>query len=207
MKDTRFPTGPTNSPTHSQPMKKILLITFVLSLVTGAGAQGTINFGSTSTNHVVLYGNPGAFGTPVGTGFSAALYWGPSGSLEGWLIQLGTSASVQAGTGFIIGGGTRTTGVATAGGANAVFQVRAWNGGFATYEQAVSSGLTPWAGKGQLFTNPTGDPAASPPGTPAFLTGWTTPVYVGIPEPSAGALFGLGVGLVTLFRATRKKQT
>ncbi len=189
-------------------MKKLLLITFVLSLVTAAWAQGTINFGSTSPNHIVVYDNvPGPFGTPVGAGYSAALYWGPLGSLEGALVQLGTSASVQAGTGYIIGGGTRTTGVATAGGANAVFQVRAWNGGFATYEQAVTSPFGTWAGKGQLFTNPTGDPAANPPGTPAFLTGWTTPVYVGIPEPSAGALFGLGVGLVTLFRATRKKQT
>ncbi len=174
-------------------MKKILLITFALGLAsTLALAQGTINFGSTSPNHKILWG-----GNPVGAGYSAALYWGALGSLEGALIQLGSTASVQAGTGFILGG-TRTTGVATAEGANATFQIRAWNGTATTWEAALVGGGTTAAGKSALFENPTGAPSASPPTPPALLTGWITPVETYFPEPSTFAIFGLGLGVLAM---------
>lgn len=184
-------------------MKAILLATFALGLTwSGALAQGTINFGSTSPNHIVLLN-----GNPPPPGLAVALYWGPLGSHEGLLIQLGATTGVMADTGFLVPGGTRTTGVATPEGANALFQVRAWTGGHATYEDALSH-PTPFTrvGRTMVFTNPTGAPNASPPGPPALLTGWTYPLIIPFPEPSTASLFGLGVGLVTLFRATRKKR-
>lgn len=184
-------------------MKTKLLATFTFSLTSALVlAQGTVNFGSTTTAHRVLYVDD----TPVGSGFTAALYWGPLGSLEGNLIQLGSTTSVNAGTGYL-NGGTRTTGIATAPGSAATFQIRAWNGGFPTWEAMLASGQAGIAlGKSPLFMNPTGNPNNSPPDVPAFLTGWTTPVHVfSWPEPATASLLGLGIGTLAIFRAIKKK--
>ncbi len=186
-------------------MKKILLITFALACAGATAlAQGTINFQSANANAYVAYFTSL---TPVGPGFTAALYGGPAGALEGQLSQLGSTTSVTAGSGLIIGGGTRTNPF-VAGGATGAFQVRAWNNGYATYEAAISGGAPgTMPGKTAVFSNSTGNPAASPPGTPAFLTGWNTPLLVGIPEPSGLALFGLTSVIFLVFQARRKKQT
>ncbi len=198
-------------------MKRNLIITFALGCaVATALAQGTINFQSASTNAVVVYGGgwggpppPTGYGSPVGAGFVAALYGGAAGALEGALTQLGPIVPVTAGSGFIIGGGTRTN-PAVAGGATGAFQIRAWSGGFASWNEVLMSGggTNIWVGRTPVFSNPTGNPTASPPGTPAFLTGWNTPlIVVNSPEPSAGSLFALCLGSWLLFRASRKKQT
>lgn len=198
-------------------MKEILLISFALGLAaTLALAQGTINFGSTASAHQIVCGGgwitpPIPIGSPVGEGFTAALYWGPAGSLEASMVQLGATASVQAGTGYIVAGGTRMTGAATAEGTSATFQIRAWNGTATTYEAAISNlGLygTTATGRTALFSNATGAPTASPPIPPAFLTGWTTPLGVWyIPEPSPFALAGLAFAVFKLFQVMRKQRT
>jgi len=160
-------------------------------------AQGTINFATANANQVV---RDQATGLAVGAGYTAALYWGVAGATEAQLVQIGASWPVTAGNGFIINGGTRTTGNATAPGDTAAFQVRAWAGSALTYEAAgdVSKGKT------VVFANATGNPGAQPPGVPAALgAGWNTPLLVSaviIPEPSTYALAALGVGALLLFR-------
>ncbi len=184
-------------------MKQILLFTFALACAEATAlAQGTINFQSANANAYVAY----TYGTPVGAGFKAALYGGPAGALEGGLIQLGDTAPVTAGTGFIVGGGTRTN-PTVAGGATGSFQVRVWNGTATTWDAAlVGIGGTTAAGKTAVFGNPTGDPTATPPGVPAFLTGWNTPLVL-VPEPSAFALFGFSLVMLCSLGRRKPKRT
>jgi hypothetical protein len=163
-------------------------------------AQGTVNFATANASQVV---RDQATGTAVGAGYTAALYWGVAGATEAQLVQIGASWPVTAGNGFIINGGTRTTGNGTAPGATAAFQVRAWAGSALTYEAA---GAAASRGKTVVFANATGDPApaSGPPVPPAaFGAGWNTPLLVSsvvIPEPSTYALAALGVGALLLFR-------
>jgi hypothetical protein len=159
-------------------------------------AQGTVNFATANANQVV---RDQVSGLAVGAGYTAALYWGIAGATEAQLVQIGASWPVTAGNGFIINGGTRTTGNGTAPGATAAFQVRAWAGSALTYEAA---GAAASRGKTVVFANATGDPTSQPPGTPAALgAGWNTPLLVSvIPEPSTYALAALGVGALLLFR-------
>ena len=180
-------------------MKKLILATLMAGLVPMiALAQGTVNFQSASANAIVVT----AIGpnVPVGAGYIAALYGGSLGSLEAALNPLGATAPVTAGTGLIIAGGTRVYNGVTPG-AQGTFQVRAWtasSGG--DWIAAIQSGVG-FAGKTPLFNNPTGDPTASPPGTPAFLSGWTAPLLVTpIPEPSTIALAGLGLASLLVIR-------
>jgi len=188
-------------------MKKTLLATLVAGLIPMiVTAQGTVTFGSSSLSHqIVLAGTT----TSVGPGFVASLWWAPSGSPESALIQLGGTIPVNGG--YITTPETRTTGPATGEGVSALFQIRAWNDGFATYAAANNSSLlTTRVGRGgggggglnqNPFTNPTGAPNAVPPTPAALLTGWTTPIQVQpVPEPSTIALAGLGAASLLLFR-------
>jgi hypothetical protein len=178
-------------------MKKLILATLMAGLIPVAAlAQGTVNFQSASPSAIVVTEAM----TPVGAGYIAALYGGANGSGEGGLTQLGGTAGVTGGSGLIIAGGTRTN-AAVVGGATGAFQVRAWTASSgADWTAALASG-TGFGGKTAVFSNPTGDPTASPPGTPAFLTGWNTPLVVTpIPEPSTLALAGLGLASLLVIR-------
>ena len=179
-----------------KPYIAIALATAVLPMA--VYAQGTVNFSSANANQTI---RDMGTGQAVGSGFTAGLYWGAQGSSADQLVLLGPTWPVTAGNGFIINGGTRTTGSATAPGAVGTFQVRAWDGGYATYDDALAAG-TGLAGVSAVFDNPTGNPNAVPPGTPAALTGWTSPVLVtvAVPEPSTIALAALGLGGLVLLR-------
>jgi hypothetical protein len=177
-------------------MKKLILATLMAGLIPMVSlAQGTVNFGSAGVNAYVATPGPVA----VGAGYIAALYGGASGANEAALTQLGGTAAVVAGTGFIFGG-TRTN-AAVAGGANGAFQVRAWTASSgADWNTALASGSGN-AGKTGVFENATGNPAASPPTNPALLTGWNAPLIVTpIPEPSTIALAGLGLASLLVIR-------
>ncbi len=180
-------------------MKKLIVATLMAGLVPMLTlAQGTVNFQSAGASAIVVT----AVGpnVPVGAGYIAALYGGAAGALEGQLNQLGATAAVTAGSGLVIGGGTRTN-PDVAGGASGAFQVRAWTSSSgATWNAAIASGAG-LAGKTAVFANTTGNPAASPPGTPAFLTGWNAPLLVTpVPEPSTLALAGLGIASLLVIR-------
>ena len=179
-------------------MKKLVLATLMAGLIPMiASAQGTVSFSTSTANHKVTSNGT----TGVGAGYIAALYWGPLGSLEGALTQLGATTGVTAGTGFLVNGGTRTTGVATAAGTQGTFQVRAWTSASgSTWEAAIGSG-SGFAGKTAPFNNNTGDPLGTPPVATQQLAGWTTPITVTpIPEPSTLALAGLGIASLLVIR-------
>jgi hypothetical protein len=181
-------------------MKKLILATLMAGLIPMiASAQGTVSFSSSSANHKVTSNGT----TGVGAGYIAALYWGAGTgpAAENTLVQLGATTGVTGGTGFLVNGGTRTTGGATAEGAQATFQVRAWTSSSgATWEEALTSG-SGFAGKTAPFVNNTGGPNLSPPVTAQQLAGWTTPITVTpIPEPSTIALAGLGLASLLVIR-------
>lgn len=177
-------------------MKKILIVAAMLASL-GAYAQGTVNFNnfvlSSGVNAPVFDVN----GTTklAGAGFQAQLFGGPN---AGSLAAVGDSVPFRSGAaaGYFTGGSRTIPGGAAGIGAggNASLQVRAWEG-------AAGSTFAAAGKKGQsvVFTNPTGDPTASPPGTPKDLTGLGTQSFSIVPEPSTIALGALGA-LALLFR-------
>ena len=125
---------------------------------------GTINFGNHSSSLVTngLTSQPAAAADNV----KAALYWAPLGSDT--FVQLGDAAPVGTPLPGLFAGGTRTTGSAAPGGSDAKFQVRAWGGGFTTYEEALlHAGVL--IGQSAIITRRTGNPLASPPSPPGSL--------------------------------------
>jgi hypothetical protein len=150
----------------SKMSKHFILAAVLASASMNLWAQqgGTVTFGNNGSSQVVI--SPG--GNPVVStnGVLAALYWSPIGSNN--FVQIGASTSVAGPLPGIFAGGTRTTGTATPGGATGQFQVRAWGGGFATYEQAVqNSGVL--LGQSAVIQAPTGNPTGTPPTPPASL--------------------------------------
>jgi hypothetical protein len=183
--------------------KTFVLLALALTLPSFVKAQGTINFSSTSIAHVIQItpGVPAAPGTAT-----VGLYYAPLGASSNSLVLIGPTVLNGAGGG--ISGGVRTTGIDVFGGATALFQIRAWTGGYATYEEAYAAAFSNSSimlGTSTFFLNPTGNPNASPPTTPANLTGWTSPVIIGIPEPSTIALGIFGAGALLFIRLRKSK--
>jgi uncharacterized repeat protein (TIGR01451 family) len=134
--------------------------------VTNSAAEsgGTVNFGNHSSSRVIN----GQTSLPVqaGDNVRAALYWSPSASST--FVQLGAAVPVGTPLPGLFVGGTRTNGPATPGGTSAKFQVRAWSGGYTTYEAALPhAGIL--IGQSAVIINPTGDPWGSPPAPPVSL--------------------------------------
>ena len=179
-------------------MKKLItILAIAIAVPSFVKAQGTINFGTATANHVIQQ-NSVSVGAGVAT---VGLYWGAQGSSAESLVLLGTTQTLNFGA---INGGTLLTGAATAPGGVGTFEVRAWTGGFASYELALSSGVVGIAtGRSGVFNNATGNPNPPTPTVPANLIGWTTPVALIVPEPSTIALGILGAGSLLFLR--RKK--
>ena len=184
-------------------MKKLLLAAISVCAAGAVYAQGTLNFGNSTTTRITT--SSGA-NVPAGnpSPFIAGLYWGASGtavdSLE--LLTMTQNWGPFAG---IFQGGTATFPVA--GGTEVTLQVRVWSEGYPTYEAAAAAGLpTVEFGTGPLQTLALGG-AGVPPGPPQSLTsptGGGTP-FTGfqlqvVPEPSTIALGLLGLGALALFR-------
>ncbi len=145
----------------------LMTVVFSLSLAGLSQAQssgGTINLANNSSCKVTN----AATGVPVAQGDSvqAALYWAPLGSNA--LIQVGVPVNVGVPLAGLFAGGTRLTGPGTPGGGSGRFQVRAWGGGYATYEEALlHAGVL--IGQSAVITNETGNPWGSPPTPPRSL--------------------------------------
>ena len=171
-------------------------------------AQGTVDFANSTTQRVTT--NTGG-GLILGTHYTIALYYGGPGVVdENAFILLGPTASITSLSGRF-SGGTRTTPATTPGGSAANFQLRAWEtvfgGDFQTASGAPAQNRNgvvrqAYVGKTPIFQNPTGNPNADPPTTPAALLNgpWTVSI---VPEPSAIA-FGI-LGLAGLFLLRRRK--
>lgn len=176
-------------------MKKLFLIAITSLLSVSAFAQGTVNFSNTASTTIV---DPRTGLAATAGQFTVALYWGVLGTADAnALVQIGATTVVGPGAGRY-GGGTRTTGVETAPGQSAVFQIRAWESiGGSTYEQAFASGSA-YYGSSALFTSATGG-AGSPPSATVNLAG-IAPGFTMVPEPSTFALGALGIGALLMVR-------
>jgi len=180
-------------------MKRTLIsLACVLVTTLSTLGQGTVNFANfPGTQRIYLPG--GTTGAAVGS-LNVALYWGPLGSTDAQLTQIGGLGGIAPLAG-VFSSGTRTTGTTTAGGAMARFQVWAWSTGYNSYAEALASGdPSKYVGKSASFDNPTGNPGAQPPGTPAALTGFTSFSVAPVPEPSTIILGLLGAGALLLRR-------
>jgi hypothetical protein len=154
-------------------MKRLYISLLVVAACTVRAQQGgTVVFGNNSSSKVTV----GQGGPPVkaSDNVQAALYWAPTDPSS--FAQIGAAVSVgvvnvQSQAVLVDGifvGGIRTTNLATAGNP-AYFQVRAWSGGYATYEQAATN-ANALLGQSVVFQVTTGN-AGSPPTPPAALTG------------------------------------
>jgi hypothetical protein len=134
-----------------------------------AAPPGTVTFANNSSSKIIN-GLTGAAVT-LSDNVQAALYWAPAGSSS--FKQLGAAIRVGNPLSGLFAAGTRMTGSATAGGATAQFQVRAWGGGYPTFEQAQVDGsvLLGWSA---ILLVATGNPGAGPPMPPNSLIGLNT---------------------------------
>jgi hypothetical protein len=130
-----------------------------------SAAPGWVTFGNNNSSRII----DGTTGLPVAitNGVKAALYWSPNGSNN--FVQLGAAAVVGNPVPGIVADGTRVTGPETTGGSVAQFQIRAWGGGFLTFEQAVTNGSGNLIGQSQIVTAKTGNPGGDPPTPPTSL--------------------------------------
>jgi hypothetical protein len=153
-----------------------------------------------------------------GSGYRIALYWGPQGTPESGLVQVGASVGFL--TGAAAGtftGGIRTLMPLTANGAIVTLQARAWQtipGIPDSYEGVLASGGG-GVGKGPVFDHKSKDPnnplelavAIGGPvangGNPNWQ-GFSTIGGIGCPEPSTITLAVLG-GAALLLVCRRKK--
>jgi hypothetical protein len=144
-------------------MKQMIL--FAACLLIGGPrllGQGSLIF---CNNSSTLVGNS-VTSQPVTTtdGVKAVLYWSPVGTSN--FVQIGPVTTVGTPLAGLFAAGTRLTGATTSGGATGQFQVRAWGGGYASYELAVQAGTGVLLGQSAVLQISTGNPTSVPP-TPA----------------------------------------
>jgi len=144
-------------------MKQMILL--VACLFVGGHrlfAQGTVIFCNSSSTLV----SNSVTGLPAtaADGIKAALYWSPVAVSN--FVQIGSVINVGTPLPGLLAAGTRITGNTTAGGATGQFQVRAWGGGYATYELAIQAGAGVLIGQSAVLQIATGNTNSTPP-TPA----------------------------------------
>jgi hypothetical protein len=196
-------------------MKKLILTAVAVVASLNLYAQGTVAFQNASGS-LVLNGRTGA-SVAFADGIVAALYWAPTTDannmrqiLNGPSTDVASRTDVgKVSTSLVPGrflGGTRTTGTETAGGAQAWFQVRAWELAYGgTYEAAVAApaqnGRLALRGESNKFLSSTGNPGGTPPTAAINLaTSGLQGFTVVVPEPSVIALGLLGAGALLLLR-------
>jgi hypothetical protein len=183
-------------------MKKLILIAMMAFVSVSTYAQGEINFsniGGTAQPSLITDIN----GTTVGAGFMAALYYAPAGVTDtDMFMQVGTPVGFV-GAGFILG--TIKRAPTSSAGANANFQIRAWESAFgATFEEAMAGGGQ-W-GMGGIIPSATKDPANLTQTAPSLVAAANAAgVPLGfqlqvVPEPSVIALGLLGAGALLVLR-------
>lgn len=128
-------------------------------------AQGSVNF---CNNGSTLVSNSATV-LPVSAAdeISAALYWSPVGVSN--FVQIGSIVAVGTPLSGLFAAGKRLTGTATPGGATGQFQVRAWGGGYASYELALQAGPGVLLGQSAILQIVTGNSTALPPTPPVSL--------------------------------------
>jgi PEP-CTERM motif len=194
-------------------MKKIILtILGCASLLTGY-SQGTVTFanlGAGGLNSPILM-NDGT--TKIsGTSWIIELMGGATAANMSVIATDNTATTALLAPGYFNGGAATVAGI-SAGGAAAV-QVLIYSSAYASFAAAQGAGLANlWGMSGVLNLAATGNPNASPPGTPVALLGLvngTTGTTLGgsniilnpasVPEPTTLALGALGGLALMAFR-------
>jgi len=189
-------------------MKRLITTAAIAMLsAVGAYAQGTIVFANGTSSLVVWDAALGGGAIPATAGIKVGLYYNGTGGFvlvpkgvnpyPPYLGTTSTGATNTAVNGRFNAGTLAVPGLA--GGATGTFQVRAWSGGFESYEAAVAGGAQYLASTAD-FLNGSGGPTADPNAPPipaATLSGFTGLV---VPEPSTIALAALGLGAMCLIR-------
>jgi len=187
-------------------MKKLLLSGMFAGLAAGAFAQGQINLDNiannpatatpTSTSGGLFYIQSGSSAVLINTDFNVSFFGGSDANnltLLGTFVGSGGGAAGGAGTFLDLSGVPATIAGSTSSG---FFRIDAWEGA-ATFAAAVSGNLP--NGTSGVFSNPLGNPNASPPGTPTDFTAMPS-VVLAVPEPGTFALAGLGAAALLIFR-------
>jgi hypothetical protein len=177
-------------------MKKLLILSACVLATAGALAQGTVNFANTPTTLITSLST--GLGVPTGS-MTVGLYYGVVGTTDPTIMTLLKTTGIAPVLGRYTGG-TVTTPATTAGGAAAVFEVRAWSGAYASYEAAVAAGNSIVGRSGLVNVAVTGNPAGVPPTAPAGLGAPAFTVANVVPEPSTIALGLLGLGALLIRR-------
>lgn len=178
-----------------------VLVAITLAQPLHVRAQGNIQFVNNSqsyivTNSISIGGASGRAKTDLA--IRVQLYYGVAGSSESQLVPFGTPIGLSPVPGVFNGGLYNLTGIPD--GADATFQVRAWTGGYSSFDAAVlvyTSGESYVSyNKSPLWTQATGSTGGVPPYPVAMVngpTGFNGLVLTIVPEPSAYALFGMGL--------------
>jgi hypothetical protein len=209
-------------------MKKLLGILAITALATSGFAQGTVVFANSantgpvkqwtstidSTAIAVAKGNGRVelfAGLPTLTAVANPFFtYSPSGVLvnygslsafmtanAGW-ADIATTPITSLTAGQFAGGGVTIPGIAAGGSAS--YFILGWNGPSTTIDAAITGGV--FLGESAVFTTATGNPGATPPGTPVNLNTTFTGMLLAppIPEPSTFALAGLGAAALLILR-------
>ena len=183
-------------------MKKLLLSGLLVGLTASAFAQGQVNVrnvfntdtSATATSNGQILLNNGSSTVPIATDFNLTIYGGADVASLVQLFSYSGAAAVginAAGPGTFFEPDIATVANATATG---TFRIDVWLGNLAFNDPLTTS-------KGSVtFTNPLGNPNASPPGTPAELSNMPALVVSSVPEPGTFALAGLGAAALLIFR-------
>lgn len=186
----------------------------------GQTSSGVINFNNFNApdDRRIWVNDTGRVGDgtrAAGTGYRIALYWGPRGTPEEGLTQVGGAASFldpRIGPGTFSGGRRTVTYPRTDWGDGDIVtvQARAWatiSGVADTYEAVLAAGLAGDAraqvGKGPVFEEDTSNPFNPTDDSPTpigFHVGWRGFAITPVPEPSVIALGLLGAGAFLILR-------
>ncbi len=210
-------------------MKKTLLTVIGTVLAVSAMAQGTLNFGNSTSG---VFRNPiydfnpaapgvaqsgqSALGTPAGAtvyggpllqgaNYVAALYAGPAGVTDASLLTFVTSGTFRTATGNVLPGGLINSIFdvpiqGVAAGGVATLEVRVWDiRTGSSFDNAATSGRS-----GLFQSQPLGGIGPAGPVLTPDMTGWSSFCLATVPEPSSFALAGLGAAALMIFR--RRKQ-
>jgi hypothetical protein len=175
-------------------MKSAILAAILLAGCVNLFAQqgGSVNFCNNSS--VLVVNGQSNSAVVMGDGVQAALYWAPAGGSI--FVQIGAATNVGVPLPGLFAGGTHFAGASTPGGATGQFQVKAWGGGFSTYELAVQNGAGVLLGQSAILRIQTGNPGGAPPTPAASLVAnglqslMLTPA---VPPPPAAVDIGLRI--------------
>ena len=182
-------------------MKKAIIMAAAIFASLNIFGQGTVNFSNIGLTGAQIIDSTTGAAAVSGSKFTVGLYWAHDGITDEALFQLaGATTGIAGQAGALTGlysGGTRTVDI-TPPGFFAMFQVRAWETSFGSFDAAATGGGL--VGKSSIIRVDTGDPTVIPPGTPGSLKGISGITLAIVPEPSVIGLSLLGAGALLLLR-------